>query len=138
MSEHKSVASASSAPLDAPVFSDWDGLDASRLFSSENNYTYDDILCAPGHINFGVDDVKLNSHLTKKIRLHTPFCSSPMDTVTEERMAIAMALQGGIGFIHHNCPAKEQARMVDRVKRYRNGFITDPKCLSVWLSMLFR
>ena len=106
-----------------------DGKDAHTLFGSGQGYTYDDLILLPGHIDFAADAVDLSTQLTKNIRLHVPFVSSPMDTVTESSMAIAMALQGGIGIIHYNCSIEEQGRMVDRVKRYKNGFITDPKTL---------
>lgn len=107
-----------------------DGHDIVSLFQHANGYTYDDLILLPGHINFSTDDVELATHLTKKIKLHLPFVSSPMDTVTESEMAIAMALQGGMGVVHYNCSIEEQCRMVDKVKRFKNGFITDPKTLS--------
>ena len=84
----------------------------------------------PGHIGFGLGEVDISSQLTRNIRLEAPFVSSPMDTVTEHRMAIVMALQGGIGIIHSNMPISEQAAEVKRVKKFKNGFITDPVCLS--------
>ena len=76
------------------------------------------------------DDVILDTNITKKIKLRLPLISSPMDTVTEHRMAISMALQGAIGIIHYNMTVEEQANEVRLVKKYKNGFITDPACLS--------
>lgn len=79
-----------------------DGVSATELFGGKHGYTYDDLILLPGRIDFGVDDVSLRSRLTARISLNLPFISSPMDTVTEAAMAIAMALQGGIGIIHYN------------------------------------
>lgn len=105
-----------------------DGLDVQTLIDSANfgGLTYNDFLVLPGLITFPSSAVNLESKLTKNITIKSPFLSSPMDTVTEDNMAIHMALLGGIGIIHHNCTAEEQAAMVKKVKKYENGFISDP------------
>lgn len=105
-----------------------DGLTIKQLIDSANfgGLTYNDFLILPGLINFPSSAVSLETKLTKKISIKSPFVSSPMDTVTEESMAIHMALLGGIGIIHHNCTPEEQAEMVRKVKKYENGFINDP------------
>ena len=107
-----------------------DGSDAESLFDKYGGLTYDDINLLPGHIVFGLDDVDLSTQLTPRIRLNLPVISSPMDTVTEADMAIGIALLGGLGIIHYNNTVEEQARQVWRVKRFENGFITEPVVLS--------
>ena len=92
--------------------------------------TFDDVLLVPSYSEIIPNQVDLSTHLTKKIKLNIPLMSAGMDTVTEHRMAIAMARQGGIGIIHKNMSIEEQAEEVDKVKRSENGVITDPFYLS--------
>jgi IMP dehydrogenase len=126
-----------------------DGLAVSDLMDSRvhGGLTYNDFLLLPGKIDFPASDVITESRITRNVVLKTPFMSSPMDTVTESNMAIAMAvshvfaslhdykliasqLLGGIGVIHHNQSAESQASMVAAVKRHENGFISEPVVLS--------
>jgi len=88
--------------------------------------TFDDVLLVPAHSKVLPNEVSLKTHLTKTIELNIPYISAGMDTVTETRMAIAMARQGGMGIIHKNMSIEQQADQVDRVKRSENGVITDP------------
>ena len=92
--------------------------------------TFDDVLLVPQYSTVTPNMVDLSTHLTKKIKLNIPMMSAGMDTVTEYRMAIAMARQGGIGIIHKNMSIEQQAEEVDKVKRSENGVITDPFYLS--------
>ncbi|MBE5855781.1 MAG: IMP dehydrogenase [Lachnospiraceae bacterium] len=92
--------------------------------------TFDDVLLVPSYSQVIPNQVDLTTYLTKKIKLNIPMMSAGMDTVTEHRMAIAMARQGGIGIIHKNMSIEAQAEEVDKVKRSENGVITDPFSLS--------
>ncbi len=88
--------------------------------------TFDDVLLVPRHTEVLPKDVHLSTKLTKDIALHIPILSSAMDTVTESRLAIALAQEGGIGIIHKNMSIEEQARQVRKVKKFESGIVKDP------------
>ena len=88
--------------------------------------TFDDVLLIPAHSNILPRDVSLDTRLTRKIMLHMPLVSAAMDTVTEARLAIALAQDGGIGIIHKNLTPKQQAAEVAKVKRFESGVLKDP------------
>src|SRR5947209_15513813 len=88
--------------------------------------TFDDVLLEPGYSEVVPRDVDVRTQLTRRIRLNLPIVSSPMDTVTESDLAIALAQEGGIGIIHKNLSIADQTREVDKVKRSENGIIVDP------------
>ena len=88
--------------------------------------TFDDVLLIPAYSEVLPRDINLSSRFSRNINLNIPFVTAAMDTVTESRMAIAIAREGGIGVIHKNMPIAEQARQVAIVKRAENGMIYDP------------
>ncbi|HRP68259.1 MAG TPA: IMP dehydrogenase [Turneriella sp.] len=107
-----------------------DGFSAQAVFGKDQGITYKDFLILPGYIDFAPQDVSLETRISRNIKVKLPIISSPMDTVTESQMAITMALLGGIGIIHNNLSIEDQAAQVEKVKRFENGFITDPIVLS--------
>ncbi|PRW33277.1 IMP dehydrogenase [Chlorella sorokiniana] len=114
-----------------PKFDDsiHDGFTAAKLFGQGVSYTYDDVIFLPGHINFGAHEVDLSTNVTRNIRLRTPLVSSPMDTVTEAGMAVAMATVGGMGVIHYNNSLEEQLHQVKTAKNHTPGFVVHPVCM---------
>ncbi len=93
--------------------------------------TFDDVLLVPAHSTVLPKDVSLKTQLTREITLNIPFLSAAMDTVTEARLAISMAQEGGIGIIHKNMTVEEQAHVVRKVKKYEHGVILDPVTVQV-------
>jgi IMP dehydrogenase len=92
--------------------------------------TFDDVLLEPAYSDFLPREVQLKTNLTRTLALNIPIVSAAMDTVTEARLAIALAQEGGIGIIHKNMPPKEQARQVSQVKKFESGVINDPFTVS--------
>ncbi len=99
-------------------------------FEKDLGLTFDDVVLLPAKSEVLPREVDLSTQLTPKIRLNIPLLSSAMDTVTESRLAIALAQEGGLGVIHRNFSVEEQAREVDKVKRSESGMITDPITMS--------
>src|SRR5690606_41867385 len=93
--------------------------------------TYDDVLLLPGYSEVLPRETVTSTYLTKNIKLNIPISSAAMDTVTEADLAISMALEGGIGFIHKNMKKEEQAEQVRKVKRSQGGMVLDPITLNV-------
>ncbi len=93
---------------------------------TEEAYTFDDVLLLPAHSKVLPKNVSMTTQLTQNITLKIPFLSAAMDTVTQAKLAISMALEGGIGIIHKNMTVEEQAHEVHKVKRFETGIITDP------------
>jgi IMP dehydrogenase len=107
-----------------------DGLSGDELFARGKGLTYDDFIILPGYIDFQASEVDLETNVTRNIRIKRPLVSSPMDTVTEWKMAAYLALLGGIGIVHYNNTIEEQVEHIRKVKRFENGFIVDPVVLS--------
>lgn len=93
---------------------------------TQDAYTFDDVLLLPAHSNVLPKDAKLNTLLTKSIHLNIPLLSAAMDTVTESKLAIALAQEGGMGIIHKNMNIEQQASEVRKVKKFENGIVLDP------------
>lgn len=96
----------------------------------EKAYTFDDVLLVPAHSTVLPRDVSLKTPLTRSITLNLPFLSAAMDTVTEAKLAISMAQEGGIGIIHKNMTPEQQAHAVSKVKRHESGVVKDPVTIS--------
>src|SRR4026209_2767747 len=88
--------------------------------------TFDDVLLLPAHSRILPRDASLRTRLTRKLELNIPIVSAAMDTVTEARLAIALAQEGGIGIVHKNLTPQQQAAEVAKVKRYESGVLRDP------------
>ena len=96
------------------------------FFTKFEALTFDDVLIVPGYSEVLPDQTNINANLTRDIQLNIPVVSAAMDTVTEARLAIALAREGGVGFIHRNLPPRDQAAEVDKVKRSQSGMIVEP------------
>ena len=102
---------------------------------SQEALTFDDVLLIPGYSEVLPKDVSLKTRLTRGIELNIPLVSAAMDTVTEARLAIAMAQEGGIGIIHKNMTIEQQAAEVRKVKKFEAGVVKDPICIEATASV---
>ena len=121
-----------------PVASDTEFyLPADRFFAANqpNALTYDDVSLATLYSDILPKEADLATKISESLSLQIPIISSDMDTVTESRMAIAMALNGGLGLIHYNIPAEEQIKQVARVKHHIHGLIQNPVTVSPELTI---
>ena len=100
--------------------------------------TFDDVLLVPAYSEVVPTQVSTQTWMTKRISLNTPLMSAAMDTVTESRLAIAMAQQGGMGVVHRNLTMEQQAGEIDKVKRSESGMIVDPVTISAALEVMRR
>ena len=98
----------------------------SKIKFGKEGLTFDDVLIIPAESDISPQSVSTQTRLTRNIYLNVPICSSAMDTVTEARLAISLAREGGIGIIHRNCSVEDQVQEVDKVKRSESGMITNP------------
>ena len=101
-----------------------------ELFDRFDSLTFDDVLIVPGYTEVLPNETDICVQLTPQIRLNIPILSAAMDTVTEARLAIALAREGGMGIIHRNMPPESQAAEVEKVKRSQSGMIVEPISLS--------
>ena len=101
-------------------------MDCEKIMQAEEGITFDDVLLLPGYSEVLPAEVNLGTYLTPQIQLNIPLCSAAMDTVTEGRLAISLAREGGIGIVHRNMTAEEQVAEIDKVKRSESGVIVDP------------
>src|SRR5512132_2901385 len=97
-----------------------------ELFDRFDSLTFDDVLIVPSYTEVLPNETDIYVQLTPQVRLNIPILSAAMDTVTEARLAIALAREGGMGIIHRNMPPEEQAQEVDKVKRSQSGMIVEP------------
>ncbi len=105
------------------------------MFILEKAFTFDDVLLVPAHSEVLPKDVSLKTALTRNINLNTPIVSAAMDTVTEARLAIAIAQEGGIGIVHKNMTIERQANRVSKVKRHESGIVKDPVTIAPTLTV---